>query len=175
MANPAEQELMLRLVIGMNINKGFTLIEILVVIVIIGITIGFALITFGDFGESRKILYAAEQLEKTLRLAQQQAILENSTLGLRIDNNSYQILKFQNSSQWRPLSKSLFKPHYFPKDMRITLKTHFKTNLNEPPIIINPSGETNAFTLTFGTNKEHSIAVLIGKTNGELRFTKAAP
>jgi general secretion pathway protein H len=158
----------------MSVNKGFTLIEILVVIVIIGITVGFSLIAFGDFGESKRIIFAAEQLENTLLLAQQQAILESSTLGLYVDNKSYQILKFQNGSRWHALSsKSLFKPHYFPKDMIINLKPHIKANKNSPPMIINSSGETNAFTLNFGTLKEKTIAVLTGKENGELTFTTA--
>lgn len=159
----------------MSVNKGFTLIEILVVIVIVGITIGFALLSFGDFGESKKILYAAEQFEKTLRLAQQQAILESSTLGMRIDNSSYQILKFKNASHWAPVSsKNLFRAHYFPKNMIITLKTELKRNSRGPGIIINPSGEVNPFTLSFGTLKEKSIALLTGKANGELYF-KVAP
>jgi general secretion pathway protein H len=153
-------------------NKGFTLIELLVVIVIIGITVGFALITFGDFGESRRIVFAAEELENTLRLAQQQAILESSTLGMRIDNSSYQILKFQNDSKWHtPSNKNLFKIHYFPKSVVITLQSRFKTKKDLPSIIINSSGETNAFTLNVGTAKEHTVAVLRGKDNGELTFS----
>ena len=163
---------MQKLVTGTNVNKGFTLIELLVVIVIIGITLGFALISFGDFGESRKIIYAAEQLEKNIRLAQQQAILESSTLGLRIDNNGYQLLKLQNTTHWVALpSKSLFKMHYFPKGTYITLKTSFKTNKNEPAIVINSSGETNSFMVHFGINKEKTIAVLTGKSNNELSVT----
>lgn len=163
----------------MSINKtalckrslnGFTLIEILVVIVIIGITLGFALIAFGDFGESKKILYAAEQVEYTIKLAQQQAIFENSTLGLKIDNTSYQLLKFQSTSKWGPVPSrhSLFKIHYLPKNIVVTLKTKMKINFNEPGIVINPAGETNSFTLNFGTKKEPNIAVLIGKGNGDL-------
>src|SRR6478752_6140292 len=104
MGNPEALVLIQTLVIGMNKSKGFTLIEMLIVIVIIGITIGFALLSFGDFGASKGILFAAEQLEHTLTLAQQQALLENTTLGLRIDNNSYQILKFDESSNWKPIS-----------------------------------------------------------------------
>lgn len=163
---------MRRLVTGMNANKGFTLIEILVVIIIIGITLGFALIAFGDFGSSKRIIYAGEQVANTLRLAQQQAIFENSTLGLKINNQSYQILRFQNSSQWRSVSSRnlLFKIHYLPNDMLITLKTNQK-NSQAPGIIINPSGEVNEFTLLFGTQKKSNIAVLTGLANGDLSFS----
>ncbi|WP_045095333.1 GspH family T2SS minor pseudopilin variant LspH [Legionella fallonii] len=160
----------------MNTHKGFTLIEILIVIVIIGITIGFALIAFGDFGESKRILFSAEQLASTLKLAQQQAILETSTLGLRIDNNSYQILKFQNSSTWAPLpNKGIFKITYFPKNTVITLKTSNKSSPGYPSIIINSSGDMTPFTLGFGTNKETIMTLLIGNHNGSLTFSSAKP
>ena len=82
---------------GMTRPKGFTLIEILIVIVIIGITIGFALIAFGDFGEGKRIRFAAEQLINTIKLSQQKAILESSTLGLKVDQSSYRVFKFINS------------------------------------------------------------------------------
>lgn len=164
---------MRRLVTGMIINRGFTLIEILIVIVIIGITVGFALIAFGDFGESRRVLFSAEQLVNTLKLAQQQAILETSTLGLHINNTSYQILRFQNSSGWEPISnKGIFKVNYFPKNTVITLKTNNKPLQGVPPIIINSSGDMTPFTLGFGTYKE-MMTTLKGTHNGSLTFSTA--
>lgn len=163
---------MRRLVIGMSKNKGFTLIEILIVIVIIGITLGFAMIAFGDFGGSKRILFSAEQLANNVRLAQQQAILETNTYGLIIDNNSYQILKFQNETNWQSVSeKGIFKTWYFPKNMVITLKTYTKPTRGIPPIIINSSGDMTPFTLGFGTNKENTLTVLTGSQNGTLTFT----
>ncbi|MDP2365929.1 MAG: GspH family T2SS minor pseudopilin variant LspH [Ignavibacteria bacterium] len=155
----------------MTINRGFTLIEILIVIVIIGITVGFALIAFGDFGESRRVLFSVEQLVNTLKLAQQQAILETSTLGLRIDNTSYQILRFQNSSGWAPISnKGIFKVNYFPKNTVITLKTNHKTLQGAPSIIINSSGDMTPFTLGFGNSKE-MMTTLTGTHNGSMTFS----
>ncbi|CAM2904604.1 type II secretion system minor pseudopilin GspH [Legionella anisa] len=152
-------------------NQGFTLIEILIVLVIIGITFGFALIAFGDFGESRRILFSAEQLVNTLRLAQQQAILGTSTLGLRIDNNGYQVFQLYNNAQWKPISdKGVFKMTYFPQDTHIILKTSNSTPAGAPPIIISSSGDMTPFTLNFGSKQDNNLALLIGKRNGELQF-----
>lgn len=159
---------MQKLVTGMRNNRGFTLIEIMIVIVIIGITVGFALIAFGDFGEGKRIQFAAEQLVNTMRLAQQQAILETSTLGLRIDNKSYQILQLQNS-QWSPMSnKGIFKATYFPNNTLITLNTHQRAPIGTPPIIITASGDMTPFTLSFGSTKEGQLVVLTGRRNGDL-------
>lgn len=164
-------ELMRKLVTGMRNNQGFTLIEIMVVIVIIGITVGFALIAFGDFGESKRILFSAEQLASTLRLSQQQAILETSTLGVRIDNTSYQILKLQDNAQWQPIANTgIFKITYFPKNTFITLNTENHPKAGTPAIIISASGDLTPFTLSFGSTKEHQLAVLIGSRNGNLKF-----
>ncbi|WP_082650380.1 type II secretion system minor pseudopilin GspH [Legionella parisiensis] len=155
-------------------NQGFTLIEILIVLVIIGITFGFALLAFGDFGEGRRILFSAEQLVNTLRLAQQQAILGTSTLGLRIDNNGYQVFQLYNNTQWKPISdKGVFKMTYFPQDTRIILKTTNSTPAGVPPIIISASGDMTPFTLSFGSKQDTNLALLIGKHNGELQFNVA--
>lgn len=164
---------MQRLVTGMTTNKGFTLIELLVVIVIIGITVGFALVSFGDFGERRALLVAAERLENIFKLAQQQAILESSTFGLKINKDSYQILKFTNKSQWIPLAnKGIFKMNYLPKKTTLTLKTTVNVPDGLPAVVINSSGDITPFTLSFSFNNERPLAVITGKENGDLEWRK---
>ena len=176
MVSLEEQGLMQKSVTGMTVNRGFTLIEILIVIVIIGITVGFAVIAFGDFGESKRLLFSADQLSNTLKLAQQQAILDSSTLGLRIDNTSYQILKFQNSSEWQPIPKNnIFKVYYFPQNTVITLKTNNSATGKNPAIIINASGDMTPFSIGFGTDKENNITTLHGGQDGSLYFTSTKP
>ena len=164
---------MQKLVTGMRNNRGFTLIEIMIVIVIIGITVGFALIAFGDFGESKRIQFAAEQLVNTMRLAQQQAILETSTLGLRIDSKSYQVLQLQGS-QWSPMSnKGIFKIINFPHNTLITLHASHRATIGTPPIIITASGDMTPFTISFGSTKEGQLVVLTGTRNGDLKLKAA--
>jgi general secretion pathway protein H len=165
---------MQKLVTGMRNSEGFTLIEILVVLVIIGITIGFAMIAFGDFGESRKVMFSADQFAHTIRLAQQKAILETSTLGIKVEPNGYQILKYQTNSQWTPISnRGIFKFNYFPKNALISLKSDFKPIHGGPNIVLNTSGEMTPFTLEFKTVRNEPIALLTGSYNGNLDFTSA--
>ena len=158
----------------MPTNRGFTLIEILIVIVIIGITIGFAIIAYGDFGASRRLQFAAEQLVNTVKLAQQQAILESGTLGIRLNNSGYRILKYQNSSmQWQPISnKGVFKEKIFPKNTKIKLNA--KSINNAPSIILHAAGTMTPFTLTIGNNKEENIIIITGHHNGNIQLNWAS-
>lgn len=165
---------MQKLVIGMTTSKGFTLIEILVVMVIIGITIGFALIAFGDFGASRRLQFAAEQLANKLKLVQQQAILESTTYGMNIDSKNYQFFKFSDNSVWTSLNnKGIYKITYFPQNSYVHLKTTTPTSQNTPTIIIHSSGEMTPFILNFGSDKNTINTVLQANAQGELSFKAA--
>lgn len=153
----------------MHTNKGFTLIEILIVIVIIGITISFALLAFGDFGSNRRLLFAGEQLKNTLELIESQSILDGYTYGLNINNHGYQLLRLKDNKQWQTIPhKSIFRPQSFPDNTVITLKP---SQHKQPAIVINSTGDITAFTLTIGTQQNNNLATLTGKTNGTLSFT----
>jgi len=149
-------------------SSGFTLIEILVVIVIVGITLGFALLAFGDFGSQRRIRVAAEQFVNYVKFVQQQSILETSTLGISFNQNNYQVLRFQAPKTWQEMpKKSVFRQQHFPSDAIIRLESSTKSSSN-PPIIINASGDMTAFKLNAGSAKNSDIANVIGTSNGEV-------
>lgn len=154
-----------KLEIGMSNNKGFTLIEILVVLFIIGITIGFALLAFGDFGAKRRVVLASEQFVTYIKLAQQQAILETSTLGITVSNNSYQASRYSASNNWQSFpAKSIFRKHTFPSDVLLKFQPQQPQGA-QPQIVINESGDMNAFRLTVNIKGE-VVVVIIGHHNG---------
>lgn len=156
-----------------TLQKGFTLIEIMVVILIVGITLSFALMSFGDFGEKRRIIISAEQFNNYVKLAQQLAILETATLGVAVNKNGYQILQLSARAQWRPMpSTSIFHAQYFPKGAIIHLESH-SSHRGDPAIIINSSGDISVFKLTFGTAKNTSMIAIVSELNGALRSVKS--
>ncbi|HBI21430.1 MAG TPA: type II secretion system protein GspH [Legionella sp.] len=149
-------------------SRGFSLIEILVVLFIIGITLGFALLSFGDFGEKRRIIVAAEQLTQYIKLVQQYAILETSTLRLQIKADGYQVFRFQPPKTWSPIASTpLFRLQHFPKGLLV--------NGRGKPLVIqvDASGDMTAFTLTLGSSQQPTMVTIVGKRNGAVTLQHA--
>jgi general secretion pathway protein H len=174
MASRAVRALMLKLVIGMQ-NKphtayGFTLIEILVVVLIVGITMGFALLAFGDFGSSKRIMMAAEQFVNYVKFVQQEAILETSTLGVRIQQNNYEALRFQPPANWQSMPKTnVFRQQHFPTNATLQLEGSLHKT-GSPQIIINSSGDITPFRLNIGSENKANIVMVVGSSNGSVNI-----
>lgn len=157
-----------KLVIGMKNNQGFTLIEILVVLLIIGITLGFAMLAFGDFGGNRRIIVAAEQFVNYVKFIQQDAILETGTLGIKFDKNGYQVMRFIPLKNWQSMpNKGVFHQQHFPSNALVHLEND-ASKIDGPQIIINAAGDMSAFKLTLGSSKQPNIANVIGGRDGTI-------
>lgn len=152
----------------MPAERGFTLIEILVVVVIISITLGFAMLAFGDFGANRRAVVTAEQFSSYVKLVQQQAVLETNTLGINISKDGYGTYRFGRTWELIP-TNNFFHWRSFPNNIIVTLKQgSAKNKLKNPDIIITPSWDMNEFAVDFGTPKNHNIITLFGKNNGQI-------
>lgn len=153
----------------MPAKNGFTLIEILVVLVIIGITIGFALIAFGDFGGSRRVITAAESLANQIKLIQQQAILESATYGIQVEATQYKVLKFTPPASWQNASAPfLMRAHAFPSYAIVRFEN--TSSQKKPSIIIYSTGDMTTFRFTLGTTKKPNLIRVIGESNGNVQL-----
>ncbi len=166
---------MQKLAIGMQARKveGFTLIELLVVIIIIGITINFAILSFGDFGERRKVANAAEHFVYFMSLVKKEAILTNQTLAINIKKNNYSVLRL-NNNKWETIPNNIYKNQKLPNDTSMILAKQTNKRHNAKPniIIINSSGTITPFQLSFGKNQTKIIATVYCDRVGNIKVQK---
>lgn len=79
--------------------KGFTLIEILVVIVIISISVGMVVVNISTGGTDKKAEEEIVRLQQLLRVAHQQSVIRAEEYGVRFYKTGYRFMKYDEESR----------------------------------------------------------------------------
>lgn len=158
----------------MQTHRGFTLIEILIVLLIISIVAGVAVMSTHNNDRKQSELLAY-QLRNVIRLAQQEALLRPATLGLAFADNSYQffIYDFDEKNQkesWLPINDGPLSLHTYSQSLQIAVKVNDKllTLRGEPILTITPSGKMSQFTIYIGKWDAEPSYQIQGEANGEM-------
>lgn len=172
---------------------GFTLIELLVVLIIISIITATTIFTASDGGRNRRMQASVEQLKNAIELAQSQAILTQSVIGIHITPHSYQFILFttqldRKSHKLNPLwvaitDDPVLQLQKLPSYMLLNIEVNgelFKDlqakvdnkNALTPQAIILPSGSFTPFTLTFESSNKKIIYHLKGDSAGNVKLLR---
>ncbi|WP_372957564.1 type II secretion system minor pseudopilin GspH [Marinobacter sp.] len=143
-------------------EAGFTMIEILVVLVLVGLLASLAIVNLGGGSEQREMNSKVRELYVLMQTASEQAILNNEELGLVVDEQGYRFLVYnEQEQQWRSESERLFRGRDFPEWMSVTLFSEDdipamardddedSEGRLQPDIVFYSSGETTPFELEF--------------------------
>lgn len=179
-------------------QRGFTLIEILAVLIIIGVVSALAVISVRSLGRSSDPAgQTATRLAGLIELASENARLENIQYGLIIKPQHYEFTRFINHT-WIPVSNDpVFRKRDLPAglSLSVTVQNPIRipqpTTVNtaapataagtvgtaqngdkdqlHPQIAILSTGEMTPFTLRL-TNSDHSVYVLRGDGNGQVHI-----
>lgn len=97
-------------------QRGFTLIEILLVIIVIGVVMGTVVLSLNPADASRRLQVEREQLQGELQLARSIAESDHADLGLRLAPESLTYYRFSpRDRQWRAItSEAALKPRKVP-------------------------------------------------------------
>lgn len=102
--------------------RGFTLVEILVVLVIISIVTAIGVLSLGALGRNPQAENAAQKLAAITDLVAQQAVMRGQQYGLRVSTHSYEFLSY-DGSKWSPVSDdNLLRPRQLDSGVTLSLE-----------------------------------------------------
>lgn len=158
----------------MRQSRGFTLVELLVVLFVISLIIGMALFSMGVFKSSHNLENTTQALSSRLHLAQMEALFEQESLGVAIDENGYQFYRKQSpDTAWELITDdSLFKPQDFPDHtkMELTINGKAQESSTGVPQLIVQQGLLSPFEITFQDDENHSFQIGLSE-QGEVVWT----
>ncbi|EMP56766.1 general secretion pathway protein H [Marinobacter santoriniensis NKSG1] len=136
---------------------GFTLIEILVVLIVVGLLASLAVFTLGGSSQQRQLENQVQELYLLMQTAGDQAVLNNQELGVTVNEDGYQFLAFQDQKgDWKPEDQRLFSARTFPDWLVVTKfiendapKLASGEDRTLPDIVFFSSGETTPFQVEF--------------------------
>ena len=161
-----------------GLGLGFTLIEVMVVVVIIGILINYVAISFGRNAPGDQLKDEAQRLNSLLELASEEALLRSMLIGVDITEESYGFLSL-NEGEWEAVTDNLFRERQWPPGVEISVATALPEGDDEekrtPEIILLNSGEMTTFELKVSSEQVERYYRLTGNELGELSLEHVSP
>lgn len=136
---------------------GFTMIEILVVLIVVGLLAALAVANLGGSAQHREMENTVRELFLLMQTASEQAIVTNQELGLVLEDDGYRFVIFNDEDRtWTAQSERLFRPRAFPDGTIMTqvIENDLPALASDedavrPEIVFYSSGEVTPFELEF--------------------------
>lgn len=169
-------------------TAGFTLMEILVVVIIIGVMISVATLSVGLLGRDREAEDQSRRLWAVLQQAREESELQGLDIGVFVAREGYEFLRFdRRENRWMPIEyDKLFATRALPEGLRfrmwvesreIVLKPDAvdRQDVDEdkkwpPQIMVLSSGEIMPFELRLERDDEEARWRVTALPDNDLRL-----
>ncbi|MCP1726872.1 general secretion pathway protein H [Natronospira proteinivora] len=156
-------------------GRGFTLIEIMVVIVIIGVLVTIATLSINRLGEDDQAAEERSRLYALIGLAADRAMIEGGEYGLYIGRSGYRFLQYRDEG-WAVPSGSEFRHREWPDGLQVHLEVEgrgvdmesFSEEDSRPQVYLTGTGEMMPFRLYLTNEGDMDGLVLEGLPSGRL-------
>jgi general secretion pathway protein H len=165
-------------------HRGFTLIEILVVVVIMAIVISLALLSIGVTGRDTQIDEESQRIAGLLDMLHERAVIEGHDFGLRLEPAAYEFLTYDTTrGQWITFDQEReFRHRNLPPGLAFQLELDSRQvvlqpidpNLSSdtapppPQLAIAASGDSTPFRITLVRDETKARALVMGDATGKL-------
>ncbi len=162
-------------------QRGFTLVEIMVVVVLIGISAGMILVKYDFNLGPKKLREEIRRFDVLFHMAWEQAQIEGRSVGIEIDNAGFSFYSYDPlQRQWLTMENDeFFQPRELPKDMYFDLRLEDKAielqtdedaeddNDITPQVLLLSSGDATPFNLFIESDRADVAYELIVDQIGE--------
>ncbi|MGO9515219.1 MAG: type II secretion system minor pseudopilin GspH [Steroidobacteraceae bacterium] len=121
-------------------SRGFTLVEILVVVVIMAVVISLAVLSIGVTGRDSQLDEESRRIEGLVDLLHERAVLEGRDFGLRLEPTAYEFVVYDPArDRWLTLTQEQeFRHRDLPKGVT------FQLELDSVVVVLKPIGRNLA-------------------------------
>jgi general secretion pathway protein H len=172
-------------------HTGFTMIEVLLVVLLVGVVSGLVLLAASPSDSGRLAIGEADRLEEAVSLAMDTAVSDNEQYGLLQTEDGYQFLVFDDATaEWLPSDNPAFTAYTLPPDIHLEIQPLESGNKGGeaarpmqtrktqeallPQVMLLSSGESTAATLAISTEKTAPEKLVLDDI-GNLRRNPDAP
>jgi general secretion pathway protein H len=163
-------------------GRGFSLLELLIVVTIIGIFAGAAILSMGVAGRDRELEREALRLQSLLSLLREEALMQSRDYGLLFTATGYEFFLYDriNAAWLAPGNDHLLQPHALPaalrldlvlEDRNVSLQPDFQAQASEAPepqIVLLSSGELTPFEVELYRPPRDGRYILTAELTGKL-------
>jgi general secretion pathway protein H len=169
---------------------GFTLLEILIVVVIIGVIVSAATLAIGVLGGDREVEDQTRRFWAVLQQAREEAELQGNDVAVFISASAYEFLRFDTRrDMWIPIQyDELYRPRELPEGLRyrlwldgreVVLKVQPPNRSDEdehkkwpPQIMVLSSGDIMPFELRIERDAADALWRIVAAPDNDLRIER---
>ena len=166
---------------------GFSLIELLVVVVIIGLFAGTAVLSLNVVGDDRELERETFRLRSLLDTLMDEAVLETRDYGVLFTRSGYRffVYDYQTRTWLDPMGDQLLREHrlveplaltLFLEDREVGLESEYEPEIGEQPqpqVLLLASGEITPFEAELFRDPTGGRLTLEGTLDGSLEVTRS--
>jgi general secretion pathway protein H len=166
--------------------SGFTLLEVLVVVVIIGIISSMAVVSIRVLGGDHEMDQEVTRLAAVIRQAREESMLQGRDVGLRLDARGYDFLRYDTRTErwvavWDdPLLRERALPDGVGLELRLESRTVALTAREaptdrqavSPQIVVQASGDLVPFEILLRREGTEEVRRVVGAADGHVTSGK---
>lgn len=173
-----------------SVEAGFTLLEIMVVVVIIGVIVSAATLAFGVLGRDRQVEDETRRYWAVLQQAREEAELQSLDVAVFVSAHGYEYLRFdRRRNEWTPIADDkLYAQRELPEGLRFRLwldareivlkpappdRSDARENQKWPPqVMVLSNGDLMPFELHIERDQAPALWRVMAKPDNDLRIER---